>query len=257
MGYNLVGASRIESGIEIDGVNVDDHSIQAMIELIYLDAGNEIMVTNMVKLDQALDSAKDAMDILQSLQAAKNMLSVTSRDPDDFEFEGDEGGDVDNDDEVLESFNDAASSFFGSAIYPTVSDDQAEAAWEIIEDNRSKLNQLIKYLSENTPEADRADSASLYSRLKTVKSHLPEDEDDVEDWILDNYDKAADPSSSTAGDLQQEITFAISAAQNFNDSQKEAVNRYLFVFEEYYKSAGAILQKINDIITHIAQNIAR
>lgn len=62
-------------------------------------------------------------------------------------------------------------------------------------------------------------------------------------------------NAANVGKIQQTLTFAITAAQSLNDTQKEAVRRYLYIFEEYYKSASAILTKITEIITKIAQGI--
>lgn len=59
------------------------------------------------------------------------------------------------------------------------------------------------------------------------------------------------------GQIQKEITEAITAGESLNDRQKEEVRRFLFVFEEYYKSAAAILSKITQIIEKMAQGIAR
>lgn len=69
-------------------------------------------------------------------------------------------------------------------------------------------------------------------------------------WILDGYN---DNDSSNSALIQQNITKAITAAQSLNDTQKEEVRNYLFVFEEYYKSASSILQKISQIIEKMAQ----
>jgi hypothetical protein len=59
------------------------------------------------------------------------------------------------------------------------------------------------------------------------------------------------------GFIQRTITEAITAAESLNDRQKEEVRRFLFVFEEYYKSAAAILTKITQLIEKMAQGIAR
>ncbi|MGA8164356.1 MAG: hypothetical protein WB791_04935 [Waddliaceae bacterium] len=59
------------------------------------------------------------------------------------------------------------------------------------------------------------------------------------------------------GLIQRNINAAITAGQSLNDSQKSEVRRYLFVFEEYYKSASAILNKLTQILERIAQGIAR
>ena len=78
-------------------------------------------------------------------------------------------------------------------------------------------------------------------------------------WMVDNYDKrlvsGADPSK--AGIFQRNITFAITASESMNDTQKEKVRRFLFIFEEYYKSASAILTKITQLIEKMAQAMAR
>jgi len=77
-------------------------------------------------------------------------------------------------------------------------------------------------------------------------------------WTLDSY--SAIPSGGAlgnAGDIQRNLTSAITAGQNLNDTQKEEVRRYLFVFEEYYKSAADILSKITQIVEKMAQGISR
>lgn len=80
----------------------------------------------------------------------------------------------------------------------------------------------------------------------------------VSKWLLDGYNTSqSDPAHSSSGAFQQDITFAITSAQSLNDSQKESVRRFLYVFEEYYKSAAAILTALKDIITRMAQAVGR
>lgn len=75
----------------------------------------------------------------------------------------------------------------------------------------------------------------------------------ISNWILDKYN---DPNAgSDQGQIQSSITSAITAAQSLNDTQKQNVQNYLFVFEQYYKSASAILQSITQLIERIAQGI--
>lgn len=77
-------------------------------------------------------------------------------------------------------------------------------------------------------------------------------------WLLDGYQKAPGTAGATqAGQYQQNITFAVTAAQSLNSQQQQKVSNYLFVFEEFEKSAAAILQQLTQIIQHIAQNLAR
>lgn len=75
-------------------------------------------------------------------------------------------------------------------------------------------------------------------------------------WLLDGYNTPQNtPSASRGGAFQQHITYAITAGQSLNDSQNEKVRQFLYVFEEYYKSASAILQALTQILQHMAQNI--
>lgn len=59
------------------------------------------------------------------------------------------------------------------------------------------------------------------------------------------------------GDAQTALSAAITSAEGLNDTQKEAVRNFLFVFEEFYKSASAALQRISQMIEKMAGNISR
>lgn len=72
-------------------------------------------------------------------------------------------------------------------------------------------------------------------------------------WILDSYNS----TSTNAGLQQQHLTAAITAGENLNTQQQQNVQSFLFLFEEYYKSASAILQQITQIISRMAQHISQ
>lgn len=72
-------------------------------------------------------------------------------------------------------------------------------------------------------------------------------------WLLDGYDQ----SGASGGLYQQHLNFAVTAAQSLNSQQQQQVSNFLFVFEEFMKSAAAILQQLTQIIQNIAQKIAR
>lgn len=77
-------------------------------------------------------------------------------------------------------------------------------------------------------------------------------------WLLDGYQTpAGTTTTNTAGAYQQNITFAVTAAESLNSRQQQQVSNYLYVFEQFEKSAAAILQQLTQIIQNIAQNIAR
>jgi hypothetical protein len=76
-------------------------------------------------------------------------------------------------------------------------------------------------------------------------------------WITDNYNKTATVGVTSAGLIQQHITDAITAGQSLNTTQTESVRNFLYLFEEYYKSASAVLQAISQLIQKMADGIAR
>jgi len=71
-------------------------------------------------------------------------------------------------------------------------------------------------------------------------------------WIEDNY---PNQDVTDAGLFQKTLTEAITAAQNLNDTQKEDLRRFMYLFEQFYKSASAMLQAIDRMINKMAQNI--
>ncbi|MCE2983599.1 MAG: hypothetical protein LW832_08545 [Parachlamydia sp.] len=80
----------------------------------------------------------------------------------------------------------------------------------------------------------------------------------VSTWIIDNQDQKISSSLAVqTGSIQDRITQAIKAAQSLNDTEKENVRNYQFVFEQFYKSASAVLQKVTQIIEKMAQGIGR
>jgi len=71
-------------------------------------------------------------------------------------------------------------------------------------------------------------------------------------WIYDGY---AVSDQVDAGVFQRNLTRAITSAQNLNDTQKEDLRRFMYLFEQFYKSASAVLQAIDRMINKMAQNI--
>lgn len=75
-------------------------------------------------------------------------------------------------------------------------------------------------------------------------------------WLIDRYDKRNSAEASLAGQLQNNITFAITSGQALNDTKKAEVQNFLFVFQEYYRSAAAILQQVTQSIRRAAQSVS-
>jgi|GEM_PF-2690682 len=148
---------------------------------------------------------------------------------------------------------------------------------------KSSIAIELSNLDGITSAADKSNPASLFGRLKAVLSDLNSrlvysgsggpitlNSTDLtgpttrllsafSNWMLDSYDKRTESgaNAANAGRIQDNLTQALTAGQSLNDSQKQDVRNFLFIFEEYYKSASSILQAISQIITKMAQGIYR
>jgi hypothetical protein len=77
-------------------------------------------------------------------------------------------------------------------------------------------------------------------------------------WMLDGQNlPVSNPNAISAGQIQNNLSQAIRAGQSLNDTQKQKVNQYMFLFQEFYKSANDVLNQISQIIEKMAQNIGR
>jgi hypothetical protein len=139
---------------------------------------------------------------------------------------------------------------------------------------RGALKELLADLSAITPTLVRDDPLQRSQALLGMVSAVYTDLDNnlglvnsstpittlnaktaIRTWIMDNYQSFASSEATTAGAYQQNITNAITAAQSTNDTQKQDVRNSLLVFEEYYKSAAAVLTQLNQLISKMAQGI--
>lgn len=62
------------------------HSINALVELVYVRIGNEVMAQSLSKLEGAISATKQALDALSTVQGLQNMISVKSKSAIPFTF---------------------------------------------------------------------------------------------------------------------------------------------------------------------------
>lgn len=259
------------------------HTEQALVELVYVRTANEILGASMASLESALNISQSVLNILQALQNLKNYITVNS--PGTFTFSYNDAGlnrsfsrtTFDNSsfkvtqgvqsatiDEYQNVYQSMASAYFGKPIDPVLN----LPAGTTLADAQTQFNQIyqnigtmITKLQTITPVANQNDPGTLLFQLKQVQKDMigtaANAGANFSTWVLDNYNNFTQGGSSNAGALQANITTAITAAQSLNDSQKEDVRRFLFIFQEYYQSASAILSKITQIIEKMAQKISQ
>lgn len=261
------------------------HTLQAFIELVYIKTANDVMTSQMASLKDALEVTKSAMDTLTQIQNLKNLITVKNKVVTSA-ITNPTGAD---------SYLSAASAIFGKPIQVSFSYSAISGGFNGFIVRRdsiiAQLKSQISALQVTTPTiSGREDSNSLLAKLRLVLSDItfptsitingliavsgpsgtvtyvsglitysgdqliPFRGDFIKDWVLDNYNSN---NASSSGLIQQNITNAITAAQSLNTTQTESVRNFLYIFEEYYKSASAILQKIDQIINKMAGGIAR
>lgn len=136
-------------------------------------------------------------------------------------------------------------------------------------------NQIIPALSAITPTlpGGAQDPTTLLAQVRTVLSDIKTSfvtktgaqvstntsllsaASGFSRWMVDRYNSIRTGSSNMAGQYQQDIVSAVTAAQSLNATQSQNVQNFLYVFEEYYKSANGILQSISQFIEQMAQGI--
>jgi hypothetical protein len=179
------------------------------------------------------------------------------------------------------TFDSVAQDIFGQPIDPVV-DFKGRTDQDVLNSLlsiRIKLaEQLTKLDQLNPPPAAGRDPNSIGAKisdvLQDIEIYLPSSLNinangplmlqGLRRWILDNLDKhsnsgtlADQNAAKTAGDIQRNLQEAITSATNLNDTQKEDLRRYMFIFDEFYKSASALLTRITQILEKMAQNAGR
>lgn len=267
----------------------NSHTIQRLIEVNYIREANRVLTGALTSLDDALQTTDKVLGTLSTIQNLHNKLTVRSPGKLSFDYLSDQvaSGVEATASAYATAYQSAASAYFGPPVYPDFIWSSSTAIVTGLpsggtfhqyaeELSRAKSN-LGVYLAELLPKtptsppnqkpvtSSNVDPNSLYAKSKIVYDSMTWSADGLptfsqaREWALDKYDTyqsgASGVDPSEAGKLQQEITFAITAGQSLNDSLKEKVRRYMFVFEEYYKSASSMLAKISQLIEKMAQGL--
>ncbi len=284
--------------IRMGGLVASNRTLQALVELEYVKAGNEILGENLEDLDEALNLTKDALDVLESAQLLKNKIDSVTREI------GDVGDDPRNQDQwTVRTFDnppnpsdpdapDGESVFPDASSYNDIYERKMVTAFNEplgveLQIEEADLTEFIKTVSDlgqiraqllelnpNSPLIESIDTV-LRDMMRIPDGepvYIPDvdynfggvaegDIQPIEDslnqllfWVYDGY-SASNQNGVESGNFQRNLTGAITAAQNLNDTQKEDLRRFMYLFEQFYKSASAILQAIDRMVNKMAQNI--
>lgn len=251
----------------------NNRSIQAMIELEYVKTGNDVLAEQLTSLRTALSTTQMVAKTLTQLQNIRNLLAPETKSA--FTLSGLPTGDLSA---AIEEYNQLASAAFGKPLDVVVNYkgqnpqnilNQMTQIRQALSKELLILDQLTPPTISSTGQAVR-DPNSLGGKIATVLEDMQKffdpsgsgsqviTQSGLEAWLIDNLNShlGTDPASAAnaAGKIQTDIDAAIQAATNLNDQQKEQFQRYMFVFQEFYKSAASMLSTINQIIATMAQN---
>jgi hypothetical protein len=234
-------------------------TLQSMIELEYVKQGNDIIFTHLGSLEDALRTTQNLLDTLGTIQSISNQ--VTAPTPEGFNLDfvpGTPAG-------FPSDYKAYASAYFRfrSAI-PTPT---STAAQDLLR-AKDNLKTQLALIMQQTQNASATNSLGAFvaNVIRDISAvFVGADLNDktqlnirVSAWILDHQNAPlGTPDAVLAGKIQDNLTQAIQSAQSLNDTQKEDVRRFLFIFEEFYKSSSAVLQKITQIVEKMAQGISR
>lgn len=254
-------------------------NIQAQVELAYVQTGNIVIYGQLAGLQSALVITNNVLNTLTSIQQLHNEITVsgvgnfpgvwltakasadgynkgTSYNVMNVSSSAIEGAfSIQHPSDFVSIYETAASAFFGKAINPVVSLNGSQTAQTVsqVSSIRSQLQSEISGLSANP----KTRSADITNQLRVLLSGMPAANiGAIDNWILDNYTNEGTGAVTKAGVFQNEITDAITSAENLNNTQQQQVQQYLFEFEQFYESASAILYDLTQAIEKMAQHIS-
>ena len=113
-----------------------------------------------------------------------------------------------------------------------------------IDQIKTNLQALISHMGTD------ASGSALASALRTVYNDFT-NAGSVVTWVKDFT------SATQQGNYQTNLNNAVVASQALNDAKREELQRVMFVFEEFYKSAMALLSRLTQLIEKMADSINR
>lgn len=287
---NLASSSNVIAQILQAGSTAatsDNRTLQALVELIYVKTGNELISNNLVSLQNALESTNGALNTLNSLQSLHNMVTAVNgrsftsvysnlynvTKPSTFVVGGHSGSITIG---AKSGIVGAAQSYF-AGVDPTVLGTITTNTLNQFLSARASLIQEIQALSGQTPGNQQG---TLVANLRTVLSNINAaftavgvssttptvniGPDKVQSaftrWLMDSnmvVNTSLNINGLGGGTIQRNLTAAISSGQSLNSTQQQKVQQYLFVFEEYYKSASSILDTITQILQRMSDAMGR
>ena len=114
----------------------------------------------------------------------------------------------------------------------------------------TNLSYLVDQVSGSVSDATTSPLVQALTAVKNDFSGLVSGNLPITKWVQD-YE------SGQIGTYQKHLNDAITASQSLNDTEREELQNVMFVYEEFYKSATAMLSSLTQLIEKIATSISR
>jgi hypothetical protein len=240
-------------------------SLQSMLAIEYVGAGNSQVGGKMSYLEQALSLSQQVLTTLTGIQNVSNDIQVNNKIP----FQLPTTTDLDD---YKAEYRRQASAYF-SQIFPTAAP-VAATAEKLLALKQNLYNQILAIEKATSGANGRnvpgtiaytafqvvQDISAAFAKVNLNDANAQDQlVDAVKKWIIDNQDVRIDEAGgqNNAGAIQDKIATAIKTAENLEESQREDVRRYLLVFQEFYKSAMSMIQLLGTMFDKINQGISK
>lgn len=252
-------------------------TLQGMLETEYIASGNQLIASNLSSLQTALSATQNAVNILNVLQNYMNGITL-NMPAQSFAstFTLPTGGSLDD---FKTQYRAAASAYFKQLIPQGV---LSNTAAEDLYAAKIRLNSVLVNLEKINPTQNNRNipntlANQIYLVLKDISAQFSAvgytgDINNlyltnptlfestfrpaVQTWVLDGQQKTIGASTlqSQIGAIQNHLSIAVSSAQNLNDTQRDNVRSYMYVFQQFYKTASTMLDMLTQAIQKIGQN---
>ncbi len=114
----------------------------------------------------------------------------------------------------------------------------------------ANIDYIINQVSAANNSAGGNPAGGLLGALQTVKNDIQTIAPTIADWVKDVAD-------GKQGNYQNDLNSAVTSAQSFDDTSREQLRSVMFVYEEFYKSAGSLLSSLQQLLIKMADAISR
>lgn len=266
----------------------DSISLQWMLQVDYIQTANNIITNSLSSLQQAVTINQQVLQTLSNIQNLHNSIAVQNKTiPSALAAFGAGTTTFNNLASYTAAYKALTSPLFSSPIMPVVnttpntpgtvtaftpSDPSSQTIMNQFTTLKQQLSNEIAQLSAlNPPSTPTGTStgvtpsttaaSTLVTSLQTVlqdMSPVGANGQQIPDsnvfqqamtWLLDGQ---GNPKSTITGQYQQDIVNASNTASSFNSTQQQNLNAQLFLMQEFYQSASALLSTLNTEIIKIA-----